>query len=281
MLGKVLKYELRSNGRLLLPFFGLAIAVCGVLRLLLLLAPHIWAPAGTVLTGLASTLGPLVLVAVWVLCFVALLVRFWQSMAGNEAYLTFTLPVKTGTHLLARLLSSILFALLSVLVVLVCGWVLIPGFFSVTVQGFSVASVYIGPGVWFSLIAWVLALIITGFISTFLLLYASIAIGTQFSRHRIAGSIAGYFVLNAVESFLMLPLVLLPLGQLIGWNENAVEQRVLEMSTVGITDPTLLIQQLLGYMWMILGIGALVVLVIGALNYCITLYLFSKRLNLE
>lgn len=95
MLSKLLKYELRASGRILLPVYALLLASAGCCSLFYkLAADHPYR------TGAASVLMGLLNVAFWIFvvstgAITALLMiyRFYKNYMTDEGYLMFTLPV--------------------------------------------------------------------------------------------------------------------------------------------------------------------------------------------
>ena len=95
MLSKLLKYELRASGRILLPVYALLLASAGCCSLFYkLAADHPYR------TGAASVLMGLLMMAFWIFvvatgAITALLMiyRFYKNYMTDEGYLMFTLPV--------------------------------------------------------------------------------------------------------------------------------------------------------------------------------------------
>ncbi|MDR0839448.1 MAG: hypothetical protein LBN99_07390 [Oscillospiraceae bacterium] len=112
MLGKLLKYEFRSTGRVFLPFYGALVVVAIVTRILNSVKPSgrvgLIAPQ---LIGIVVT--ALMLGAVCVIAIILTIQRFNRNLLGDEGYLMFTLPVGTDSLIWSKLIVSVVWFLLS------------------------------------------------------------------------------------------------------------------------------------------------------------------------
>lgn len=291
MLGKVMKYELRASGRLLLPLFGLAIIVCALLRLAIWGIPAIWESAGNIVTPMATLFGIVLIIVVAVLAFVAVVVRFYQGMVSNEAYLSFTLPVKPSTHVLGRLLTGSLYSFAGILVATVGLFILVPQLsvlfnpdlmIPTNMNGtqFMLRLGDIPSDILLSFIGVLLVSLVLGVVTNLLFLYVSMAIGTAISpRNRILGSVAAYLILNTVESILTIPFAILPMMLTMGTTNEAVASYMAGLASS--SDVFESMRAIFGTLWFILGISLLVSLVFAVVHYFLTTYFFSKKLNLE
>lgn len=281
MLGKVMKYEFRSSGRLLWPLFGLSIAISGLMRLLLLVAPYIWRPLANIIQGFATTLGVLVPIVIFALAFIYVVARFFQSTMTDEAYLTFTLPVKTGTHIVARLITSTIYTCIAGLVAAVCAFImLLP--YSVQLIGELFSQAYLATGTWLGFLGLFVAFILIAITNSLLHLYACMGIGAQFGRNRVIGSVVSYFVLSAVSSIITLAFMALPMFSVFQ-NEDAFVQFVGNGTITVISGGSAqaMADQMLRIGGIALAIIGGITIVISVLFYAITWYTYSKKLNLE
>lgn len=279
MLGKIMKYEFKSSGRILLPFFGAGLLLSLLIRVMLAVVPHIWEPLGIILQKLAGTLGILLPICIIVLAFVLVVVRFYQSMASNEAYLTFTLPVTTGQHIWGKLIVGVIYSFSSVVVSALCGVIFIPGFLSLPYfyeESTALPSNYIRPGTWAVLGAALIVLLLLGIANSLVHFYASIGIGTQFGRQRILGSVVGYFVLNMASGVISTVFLLLPMFSAL--RDSVAFENLFIL--VGDTADEI-IWQMLRVTTPIIIPSVLAMLVITAGMFLLTWYLFNKKLNVE
>lgn len=108
MFGKLVKYELRSSGRTLLPIWCAVLALSAI-NAVLFSRPSFSAPDSRIALLLTSIL-PLVLFALWVamgvLTLIFVIQRFYSGLLKSEGYLMFTLPVRTSALIGSRLLTA-------------------------------------------------------------------------------------------------------------------------------------------------------------------------------
>jgi|GEM_PF-4067849 len=113
MLGKLLKYEIPSVGRKLGPLYVAWLAVSILFGL----------TAGRLTnSNLVTLISALVYfgvtVAVFVMAIVLIIQRYNNSLLGDEAYFNLTLPVKPGTHILSKTITSLVWTVLTMLTAL-------------------------------------------------------------------------------------------------------------------------------------------------------------------
>ncbi|MDL2293876.1 hypothetical protein LJC60_04510 [Ruminococcaceae bacterium OttesenSCG-928-D13] len=289
MLGKVMKYEFRACGRLLLPFFAMALILSGLIRLAFTAAPMVWAPLAELLRGFATLGGVVVVIALVLFSFAYVVVRFYQSMVTGEAYLSFTLPVKVSTHLTARLIVGTVYCLVGILLAVLAAIIIIPGFFAFLTSGSIPVSVSgasesimlsladIPAGVLWSVLGMLAASALVGTLCNLLYAHVSIAVAPVFTKHRVIGSIAVYLVLSSIESILsMLPF--LPLFYNIGPTNSDLVNYLSNWMTDNLFTT---MGNLMGPAWVVVGIGLAVNLVFAVIHFFLTKWALSKKLNLE
>lgn len=278
MLGKVMKHDFRAVGRLLLPLFGLGVASSIVIRILIAISPYMWRPIEQALTSTAASLGVLVVCAISLLTTVIVVMRYYQTFASTQGYLTFSLPVSINTHLWSRLLVSTLSLLASFFVSLICALIIIPKSFSTIMEVLRQISAE-----YFTVILlWCLLLfgfLIVATVTSLLHFYLSIAIGTQFGRHRIGGSVLSYFILNTVESIVTMPLISAIFMGIFG-NDGIGYNWFYWYDYSGLNGLQAA-WHFLGVFAIILGISSAISLILGAAKFLVTKYIFTKRINLE
>ncbi len=116
MLGRLLKYELKAMGRILLPLYGVLIAL-SVIWGIGSGGGHTDEPGVVNVTLLVTTI--ILAIGVIVATLIMIITRFRSNLLGDEGYLWFTLPVSTGTHICAKTISATCWGMLSGLVMLI------------------------------------------------------------------------------------------------------------------------------------------------------------------
>ena len=108
MLGKLLKYDFRSIGRILFPVYGAMLVAAILLGL---------SSRNTNVSLTIAIIYSVLLIAAMVMTVVLVIHRFCQNLLGSQGYLMFTIPVSTGTHIFAKVLTALIWGLIGVLVV--------------------------------------------------------------------------------------------------------------------------------------------------------------------
>lgn len=208
MLGKVIKYEFRALWRQLAALvigISCGIAALMIIRLLLNINPN----------NMTTTIVNSTLFFSVMLCIIGgfapyciAIIRFFRSMSGTEAYLTFTLPVKNSIHIWARIISSTIVLLLS-LTFAVIGLILT--FIGTPVLGGIWELFAKNTGDFISVFFFIYLLIFVSGISGIFLIFASISIGTVLSKNRQRGAVIAYFLISAIWSaiymFILIPIL--------------------------------------------------------------------------
>lgn len=218
MLVKLLKYELKSSARTLLPLYlGILLVsvVCGFF-----VSDSIVKATGffsdSAIGGLIILLLVALYVAMGVLTVVCIVGRFNNGMLGDEGFLMFTLPVSTTTLLSSKLITALIWCfcggLVSFLSTVIIGGITFlshPQYlnFRDFWHEFQMAmNDFTGNMVLSSVeIALLLAL---GTAVTILTAYLAMMIGQLevFNRHQVAVSFVAFFLINWVFSWFSEPL---------------------------------------------------------------------------
>ena len=133
--------------------------------------------------------------------------RFYKNLFTGEGYLSFTLPVTPGNHLWVKVLTAVVFSILSVLVCLVSVVIITAG--DVLTEIWKAAEYllkmipekYVGH-LWGYCGEFLTLLLISGF-ATYLFYYTCICIGQLFRKNRVLAAVGvyfGYYMINQVFS---------------------------------------------------------------------------------
>ena len=277
MLSKSIKHEFRATGRVMLPVFLALLAVSAVTNL----TNHFFLSPDNV-HWVFTTLGVCMMIlfflgvfAVAFSVFALTIVRFYRSFLSEQGYLTLTLPVGTHTHIFSRLLVAVVWYTLSFIAIMAAICVLtlgINGYSGFAVIGDVIRGLW---QVWVSLtggqrgLALLLAFemvacVVASCAASCLLLYAAMAVGHSFNRHKKALSVLFAFLFyHAVQILMFLGVFAVTMG-----NIN-IE---LDLDT-----PT----AVLGAGNVFFAVILVVQLIFCTVFYCITHYFLTKKLNLE
>lgn len=265
MLGKIIKHEFKATYKTALTMILSVLLVGGLVRMMDLVSfdGTIW----EIIEMIMAVFYLLLLIAVPVSMFVVSIARFYRTMVKDEGYLTHTLPVKKTQLINGKLITSVIWIIISIMV--------IPLSLLINVKNsiytfrdiaellklvFS-NSTYIMDCVMFIL------LIIVSIMTSLLLCYASIGMGQMFNGHRLAGSVLFYFIFKYAFSFLMLfSMIIIP--------------SIADMMNKYDTVNKILMAEDNGMLALMLFVMSFQI-ILGIICYVIAYRRFSKKLNLE
>lgn len=210
--------------------------------------------------------------AVVVLSVILVVMRFYQHLVTDQGYLTFSLPVKAGSHLTCKLVSGVTAIVLSVVGVLLSIFLRTVGTkewdeFIVAVQYLSKNGKQITGGTDLAVVLWVLAgMLLLAIVSGLLLFYFSISLGQQF-KNRVGAAVLCFFGLYMVFQifgmFVLVPTVLDMAPAMEAAARNAEAGTIFSMVSRLLLSCSVL--------WVVLDVGM----------YFGSRFLLTKRLNLE
>lgn len=207
MLGKLIKYEFKAFSRKMIP---LLIVFCSFSALIWVNAFK-WDTWKQMLNAdFAYALVTLFvfIVPIYIICFGAILflsyincvVRFNKTMFSNEGYLMRTIPVKTSSHLISKLLVAFVWFLISYACFAVMISLLTLSSDQSLVSAFrETFGEMVGDSVSRFIVNFLSALVIFLYIQ--LLLIAAVTIGNRASDHKTAASVAAAILLNILVAF--------------------------------------------------------------------------------
>lgn len=270
MLGKLFKHEMKATSALFLPLFLGFIAITVLCKLSFESSMAVFSDSYLLktITTIFFVLYVIYVIALSVVTFVFILIRFYKSMVGDQGYLTNTLPVKTATLIHAKLFSSLLWEVFTIILLLLSFCLFFIGHVSLyDIQNFIHEFYYnFGDYVIYMRLPVILFFLIL-FISLFyapLMLYASIALGHLFGSHRIILSVVAYFVLYTIMQLVQGIFVFIFSSSYLFTNGSMDSAEAI----AGIIQNTFMVEA-----------AALVIFSIAF--YFITRLVFQKRLNLD
>ena len=281
MLGKLMKYDLRSCLRRFGPLWIAAVALSvltGLSFRFVIDAPGSRSGLVTFLLGVLPSMvlfGLFVAMAVLALIFVC--ERFYRGLLGDEGYLMLTLPASTGAHIASKGLTALILEIVSGLVALLSGFLLVSvyrpaGFAEGWVEFWRMLGQIEFPSgfPWLVVEGFVLFLVTAA--AQTLKIYAAIALGHLAKKHRALWALLAYVGIGVVLNILFgvgvtSGLVNRLLGFGSSWNM---------FSASGDLTP--------GGLWMAAGaIGSAILaeLLLCAAFFFLTHYILKKHVNLE
>ncbi|MCR5770673.1 MAG: hypothetical protein K6G87_05480 [Butyrivibrio sp.] len=211
MLGKLIKYDLKAIFRNLLPLC-IAFIIVGIVAGISF--PYNIEDDNAVgfllLWGIMVFALVVMTIAVSVISLIIVVMRFYKNLLGNEGYLSFTLPVSTGSLLASKCISgyiSFLFAFVSgvityvsfaeILVLKTGSQEAINDINNVFIEW--IQDIVTSP---FQYITLDILVMITGSFIFLTRIYFSIILGNLSSNHKLIVSFGSYIVVSVLESII-------------------------------------------------------------------------------
>ena len=201
MLGKLFKHEMKAMSRLLLPLY-LVLAILTIMDRVVIYLDIFKGVLG-IIPGLITFAYVVAIIAMIIVSFVIIVVRFYKNLMSDEGYLMFTLPVKAHNLINSKLFASTIWNVASVVGVIVSLLIVFSGsshFKEIPDAWQSMVSELkntFGSSYSLLIIEFIVMLIIGLFNGT-LMIYVSIALGQFFRGHKILGSFAAYIGIYTV-----------------------------------------------------------------------------------
>ncbi|MDF2542200.1 MAG: hypothetical protein K0S47_1918 [Herbinix sp.] len=261
MLSKLLKHEFNATARYFLPIYLILLLVSIINRFTFHL--DIFEGSLGVISGLLFMTFIIIVIGVIVVTVVASIMRFYKNFLSEEGYLMFTLPVRTHELITSKLLITMVWSIISIVLVLSSLFIVFvtpenyDGFKSGLTEFFNAFHREFGKNTTLFIVE-LIVLILFATIAWILLIYVSIAVGQLFNRHKLLGSFIAYFAIYTALQIIISLLVAF-VGLYIHFDTS-------EITTV------------IKY---IFPISCVVEIMISILFYGVTNFLFQRKLNLE
>jgi hypothetical protein len=216
-----------------------------------------------IIPGLITFAYVVSIIAIIVVSFVIVILRFYRNLMTDEGYLMFTLPVKPHQLIASKMYASVLWTVACIVAVLASIFAVIAndknlraiqaGFQALSMEMHNDLGNYTG-----LFIAEIIILIIVSFFNSVLQIYASIAIGQLFQGHKVLGSFAAYIGINVV-----LQVIVTIISAIAGFfmQDNF--------------DDILILPQV------VFPVMIIFVVILTGLYYWITNMIFNRKLNLD
>lgn len=194
MLGKFMKHEFQETARLMIPL-NLVILVYTIIGMIMLGSRLLASPSMTILAMVSLMIYMLSLFAIFIVAYVYFTVRFYKTMYTSQGYLTHTLPLTTGMIINTKVLVSLFWIVITVLMTIASVFALVA-----TAAGQELGEILFSefiPYTGFSLANFFVSyffFLIFGCLESLLMAYASLSIGQLFRQYRVLASI-GIFIL--------------------------------------------------------------------------------------
>ncbi|MDQ2087216.1 ABC transporter permease [Herbivorax sp. ANBcel31] len=267
MLAKLLKYEFKATARLFIPLYVALLVFTLINRMfnIIDIIDNTVEINIKLMLSIVSMIGNIGLIAgIGVMTLVIMIQRFYKSLLGDEGYLMFTLPVKTWENVLSKLVTAVFWTLSSVFVTIISVIIIsnVENIFENLIKiindinyGFGIAGFVSIP-----------AFFIISISSAILMFYTAIALGHQFTKHKLIASFGMFCALYFINSIIY-TLVFLVFGIAIDFE---ILSNLLDYSTS---------------MHLKTNITALLFslypLIIAVVQFLVINFILKKKLNLE
>lgn len=278
MLGKLIKYELKSTGRLFLPFYA-AVLVLSILNRVLFVALDNMKFMEIPRFITMSTYVVLI-IGTFVMTYVVMMQRFYKNLLGEEGYLSMTLPVTATQHIISKSITAFIWIVSTVIVTFISIFAMLPdySFINEIISGYSTAAAGFAAFANISLTAFILIMLLASLISllaSIFMIYTAISFGQLANKHRVMMSFVSYIGIYAVVQTINVSLIGI-LGS--GYNDW-LNKMTRSIEHANESD---MIVSMPGYVIPVF-IGGMIILqlIYCAAYFFITKYVLEKKLNLE
>lgn len=206
MLGKLIKYEFRNTAKvmLILYLFTAAVTAVGSVVLSMDFIQHGTGNITDVLTISTMLVYMLTIFALFVITYIYMCIHFYKTMYSDQGYLTHTLPVKTLTTFHVKLLVSMVWILLSCLLLIASVFALLTGISRGEIWAEINSTFFEEFHTFFGLsfgqfLAYGAVSLVVSCLSYLLWVYASMSIGQLFGQHKIGASIAAGAIISVIS----------------------------------------------------------------------------------
>ncbi|NJD01725.1 MAG: hypothetical protein FIA99_03820 [Ruminiclostridium sp.] len=268
MLGKLLKYEIKATARVFLPLLAVLLVFAGINRLVSSLSQNPRQAPAIISMLLYIT----ILVGILVMTLVVMIQRFYKNLLSDEGYLMFTLPAKTWKHIVSKLLIAMLWTAVSGIAAMISIFIIFDEkIFNVRLMQIITSSIeeffrIFGTSSGLVILEFLLICIIS-LASKVLLVYASIALGHLFNRHRILASLGAFIILNTVSLIFIVITGMIPASMNFSADVNSMND-----ISAFVMQPSFQF-----FIWYNIIISGL----LSTGYFVLTNYILNKRLNLE
>ena len=227
MLGKLFKHELWAMSRIMLPVTAVLLVLAGLSNVSVRYIDLVQSDFLTFVLALFLVLFFIGMVAAGVVLIVVIVSRFYNNLLKDEGYLMFTLPVSTHELVWSKLLASLVWTIVSALIMAGLIWVTamhaisvasdtihisfdldLSGMLRYLSENFDITGGYLP----LLIVEGVFGIIIASF-SSCLLFYAAMSIGQSFANHKVLMSVV-FFLLISFAAQIVTPYIYMGIGEL-------------------------------------------------------------------
>ena len=209
MLGKLIKHEFESTGRLISLILISLIIITPITACYLKIRSTSMLGGDNILLNTFEVLCVIAYVCAMIAAAAAtviiLLSRFYQSMVTKESYLTHTLPVKTSSLIISKTLVACVWQIVSIIVMILSIFTFAYIMNDWTLSDLDwdmICNIYSEIGLDSSNVIFFAILLLTSLVVNYLKCYLAFALGHLFNNHPFAGFVIAYIVISIISSII-------------------------------------------------------------------------------
>ena len=260
MLIKLMKHELKATARLLIPLYLMLLCTTVINRIVLRL--DIYEGILGIISGFLIFAYILLIVAILAVTSLLMIIRFYKNLLSEEGYLMFTLPAKTHQLITSKLLITLFWIIVSIVVILSSLYIVFATQVRMSnvmdVINEAIAELHTVGGNWNLLLAELAIMCLLGLISKILLFYVSIAVGQLVTGNKLIGSFVSFVAITAAMQFFIVIIIVV----------------FSMLYSVNLYDASILPK-------FILPVSIVITMLECVGFYAATNYIFKRKLNLE
>ena len=218
MLGKLIKYDLKSTSKVLILVHAFLLLSAFLMRIFMTGQIQLEDVEGSsnILMALTILLYSLIVMGASFATSIIVAVRFYKNLFSDEGYLTNTLPVSRGILLLAKTISGGIWTAVDMALLLFSIYIVAfpPNVMELfqdnkeaVMEAMGFTGSYTLPSVP-AIVGFLLILSLLSGFSSVAMIYASVVLGQLFSSHRVIGAVACYFAISTIFSMISYAIML-------------------------------------------------------------------------
>lgn len=268
MLGKILKYDLKATARLMVPACLIFIVISIVNKLCLEIG--LGNDYNSLLLRMTQfftfTLYFLSAVTISIVTTVFVVIHFYKTMAGEQGYLTHTLPAQTETLVISKLICALIWKLIIAILITSSIFFMLFGHIAEISSYLSEDLSFMWRGFQeiynvdvniYSILFTISSVV--GAIMSLVTYFACIALGNLSNKHKVMSAVFSY-----IGFYVVLRIVRLIIDIIFnGLNTDIAKEAIFQMGSG---------KMIFDIMFNI---------IISAILYLVTVYIFKRKLNLE
>lgn len=269
MLRKLMKYEFKATGRILIPLYGALLLFALINRFLFRgnldeSISKAFGSFGTLANFITVFAYGCTMAAVFVVTFFIIVQRFYKNILGDEGYLMNTLPIKPYINIVNKILVSVIWTIISCFVAFLSLLILFVNFNDITsilpelIPSLKKVYNYYGSAPYLLFFEFCLTALVQ-LTKSITMIYAAMSIGHLFNKSKILFSIVAFIGLNIIS--------------------NSINSIFLYIGTQG-NFPQISSNRVI-VLGGFLSVYMFVQLIYFIIYFFITNYILTKKLNLE